>query len=482
MVPSSPLLVFCQNFSVDVAFEAIPKRLFPYTVAMFLDEAIISVKGGAGGRGCVAFRHDKYEEKGGPFGGDGGDGGSVIILADENTDTLSVYASKKKFEADKGGFGLGKQCNGKAAEDLFLRVPPGTQVSIADPSDPEKFQVLADLHDNGDQVLVAKGGRGGYGNAHFKSSTRQAPDFAELGEPGESKILKLDLKLVADIGIIGYPSVGKSTLISVVSAARPKIADYPFTTLVPNLGVVHVGDRSFVICDVPGLIEGASEGKGLGHQFLRHIERCGALLHVLDAYRAFPPEAMSEADLDPTLLVADYKTIRKELEAYSPLLAKKRELVILNKVDLLQDITPIEKALKKAKIPLFATISAATKHGTDELMMKLLPIVLEEREHRMKDQQEEAAKEAKKIPVIRPQETSLKMGAYKVQKVSNGSLQVSGKRLEQFTVMTDFHNTGAIKRFKDVLERIGLYKVIKKHMQEEEKPVYIGSTRVDQHL
>lgn len=447
-----------------------------------MDEAIISVKGGPGGRGCVAFRREKYEAHGGPFGGDGGDGGSVILLADENTDTLSLYASTKKFEADKGGFGLGKQMNGKAAEDLVLHVPPGTTVSIADPSSPETFEVLTDLEQHGDQILVAKGGRGGYGNAHFKSSTRQAPDFAELGEPGEHKIIKLDLKLVADIGIIGYPSVGKSTLISVVSAARPKIADYPFTTLVPNLGVVNIGDRGFVICDVPGLIEGASEGKGLGIQFLRHIERCGALLHVLDCSRAFPPGAVSDSELNPDLLVADYKAIRKELEAYSPLLAKKRELVVLNKTDLIQDLAPIEKALKKAKISLFGSISAATKKGTEDLMNKLLPVVLEEREKRIDDQRKEELEESKKIPVIKPQETSFKMGAYKVQTVSNGALQVTGKRLEQFTVMTDWNSTGAYKRFIDVLERIGLLKVIKKHMQESDAPVYIGSTRIDQHL
>jgi GTP-binding protein len=355
-------------------------------------------------------------------------------------------------------------------------------VSVADPLTPDKFTVLADLEQHGDQILVAKGGRGGYGNAHFKSSTRQAPDFAELGEPGEHKILKFDLKLVADIGVIGYPSVGKSTLISVVSGARPKIADYPFTTLVPNLGVVHVFDRSFVICDVPGLIEGASEGKGLGHQFLRHIERCGALIHMLDASRAFPPGAMSDAELDPELLVHDYKAIRKELEAYSPTLAKKRELVVLNKADLLQDIAPIEKALKKAKIKLFATISAATKRGTAELMEALLPVVLEERENREKAQEDFAEGEAKKIPVIKPQETSIKMGAYKVQTLKDHSLLVTGKRLEQFTVMTDFHSTGAFKRFLDVLDRIGLHKVIKKHMSEHDTPVYIGKTRVDQHL
>ena len=236
---------------------------------MFLDEATITAIGGNGGRGCVSWRREKYVPKGGPDGGNGGRGGNIYIIADENTDTLSDFASTKKFSAQKGRFGSGRNKNGKDGEDLFLKVPPGT--TITDSSDNTE---VADLSTHGDQCLVASGGRGGFGNAHFKSSTRQRPDFAELGEPGEEREVQLELKLVADVGIIGFPSVGKSTLISVVSAAKPKIADYPFTTLVPNLGVVDVGERSFVVCDVPGLIEGDSEGKGLGDTFLKHIERC----------------------------------------------------------------------------------------------------------------------------------------------------------------------------------------------------------------
>src|SRR3989344_1493775 len=303
---------------------------------MFLDEATIAVHGGNGGRGCVSWRREKFEPMGGPDGGTGGKGGNVIIMADENTDTLSDFASRKKFEALKGRFGSGSNRNGKAGEDMVLLVPPGTLVyEISEKGD---RHLIADLAEHGDQITVAGGGRGGFGNAHFKSSTRQSPDFAELGEPGEKKMIKLELKLVADIGIIGYPSVGKSTLISVVSSARPKIADYPFTTLIPNLGVVNVADRSFIICDVPGLIEGASEGKGLGHEFLNHIERCGILLHVLDVSRG-----------DADQLIKDYKAIRKELESHSPTLAKKRELVILNKIDLFgNDASLYEKELKKA--------------------------------------------------------------------------------------------------------------------------------------
>ncbi len=220
---------------------------------MFLDEAVVQVSGGNGGRGCVSWRREKYVPNGGPNGGDGGDGGDTVVMADSNTDTLSDFASRKRFAAKPGMPGTSKDRAGKAGEELILLVPPGTMLyDVADPSSKPKF--IADLQRPGDRIVVAKGGRGGYGNTHFKTSTRQAPDFAELGEPGEKCMVKMELKLVADVGIIGYPSVGKSSLIAAVSKARPKIADYPFTTLVPNLGVVGAFGREFVLCDVPGLI------------------------------------------------------------------------------------------------------------------------------------------------------------------------------------------------------------------------------------
>ena len=273
---------------------------------MFKDEAIIDVKGGKGGKGCLAWRREKYVAKGGPSGGDGGNGGHVMLTANANTDTLSDFTSRKRFEAEAGDAGGGNNRAGRGGEDLVLFVPPGT--SVIDTTD-GKNELIADLRNDGDSVVVAHGGRGGYGNAHFATSVRQRPDFAELGEPGEHLIVRLELKLVADVGIIGYPSVGKSTLISVISAARPKIAAYPFTTLVPNLGVVSVGERDFVVADIPGLIEGASEGKGLGHEFLRHIERCGVLVHVLDLSRA-----LREGNVvDVHQLDLDYRAIRKEL-------------------------------------------------------------------------------------------------------------------------------------------------------------------------
>jgi GTP-binding protein len=448
---------------------------------MFLDHAVIGVKGGQGGRGCVSFRREKYIPNGGPNGGDGGKGGDVFVIADDNTDTLSNFASRKKFEAERGGFGLGKNCGGKDGDDLFLHVPPGTVVTqiVKNAKGDNEEIPLGDLENGGDTLLIAKGGRGGYGNAHFKSSTRQAPDFAELGEPGEELQVRFDLKLVADIGIIGYPSVGKSTLISVISAARPKIAAYAFTTLVPNLGVVTVDDRNYVVCDIPGLIEGASEGKGLGHEFLRHIERCGALLHVLDIERAL----RDGNEADPEQLIADYQAIRKELAAYSPTLAEKRELVVLNKTDLLNfETASLEKSLKKAKIEVFTVISCATKRGIDDLTKKLLKVVLEEREKRDDAQEKIEEKEASIIPVLRPHLRENRMGAYRIVAGVDGSVLVKGKRIEQFTVMTDFNNDNARRRFADVLDRVGIRKGIRRARGDRDVPVYIGNVRVDDWL
>jgi GTP-binding protein len=439
---------------------------------MFLDEVTIDVTGGAGGRGCVSWRREKYVPKGGPDGGDGGQGGDIILLADVNTDTLTDFLAKKRFEASKGQFGMGKNKRGKDGEPLVLTVPTGTIVSEVTA---EGLVPFADLAHAGDQVVVAQGGRGGYGNAHFVSSVRQRPDFAELGEPGEHRTLKLELKLIADVGIIGYPNVGKSTLISVVSAARPKIANYPFTTLVPNLGVVSVGERSFVVCDVPGLIEGASEGKGLGHTFLKHIERCGVLLHVLDIGRGLK----EGGDVDVDALTKDYETIRKELAAHSPALAAKRELVILNKTDLIPEgVKTLRAALKKKNITVFADISAATNHGTDDLMKELLPIVLEERGKRVAGDEEPSDDV---LPVLRPHLREDHMGAYRLTE-ENGAVVIRGKRIEQFTVMTDFKSRGAVTRFRDVMERVGVIRAIKRIRTSEDQPVYIGKVRVDEHV
>ncbi len=445
---------------------------------MFLDEATIEITGGNGGPGCVSWRREKYVPMGGPNGGDGGRGGDVFIVADENTDTLSAFASRKKFEAKKGQFGMGQNCGGKDGDDITLLVPPGTVVTEMASSDAEDGEVIGELMRHGDRLLAAEGGRGGFGNAHFKSSVRQRPDFAELGEPGEKKLLKLELKLVADVGIIGYPSVGKSTLISAISAARPKIGDYPFTTLVPHLGVASVSGRDFVVCDVPGLIEGASEGKGLGDTFLRHIERCGVLLHLLDVSHALREGEEPSAEA----LVRDYCAIRKELETYSPALSSNREVVVLNKTDVIgNDSAALERSLKKEGIEVAAAISAATRFGTEELKSLLLPVVIEERRKREEMQMQGIEEEEKRIPVLRPHLSSIRMGAYRMEKADDGSIRIVGQRLEQFTVMTDFSSEGAVRRFQDVLERIGIKKALQAQW-DGKSPVWIGKVRVEEYL
>ncbi|MDD5041486.1 MAG: GTPase ObgE [Candidatus Peribacteraceae bacterium] len=435
---------------------------------MFLDEATISVTGGNGGNGCVSWRHEKYIPMGGPEGGDGGYGGNVIIEANANTDTLSDFAAKKRFAAEPGGPGRGRKCHGKDGADLILFVPPGTIVT-----DALSKEIMADLSAPGDRVTVAEGGRGGYGNAHFKSSVRRKPDFAEKGEPGKKREVKLDLKLVADAGIIGYPSVGKSTLISVVSSARPKIAPYPFTTLIPNLGVVTVKGRQFVLCDVPGLIEGASEGKGLGDQFLRHIERCGILIHLLDISRALEPDGT----INPKALIADYRAIRRELTSFAPALAKKKELVVLNKSDLTSaPLTTLLTALKKARIAIHATVSAATRQGTDALMVSLLPLILKERT--LRPDTKPASKAS--LPTLHPHIAEEGMRNFSVEE-KKGKIVISGKRLEQLTEMTNFEHPGGVRRFRDVLRKIGLFSTVER-ARRKGIPAYIGRIRVDQHL
>ncbi|MBM3231217.1 GTPase ObgE [Candidatus Peregrinibacteria bacterium] len=434
---------------------------------MFLDEATIGVQGGTGGNGCVGWRREKYVAKGGPDGGNGGRGGSVIFLVDENTDTLAFYHSRKKFAAKDGKAGSGNDCTGRDADDLVLPVPPGTCVE-------EGGVVIADLRVKGEQFCVAAGGRGGYGNAHFKAATRQKPDFAEKGEPGQKRSVHLELKLVADIGIIGYPSVGKSTIISVISSARPKIADYPFTTLIPNLGVVHVDDRSYVVCDVPGLIEGASEGKGLGIEFLRHVERCGLLLHVLDLSRALEDNA-----LRPEKLAEDYAVIRKELANHSPALAAKREVVIVNKCDLTDvDLKEFIRQLQAKGVPVWKLISAVTNTGISELKNSLFTIVLEERSRREK----EAAEVKPEVPILTAKDKPFVMGAYSVATEADGTVRVTGKRIEQFTAMTNFASEGAMLRFIDVIERIGLKRAVKKARKDDSSPVFVGSIRIDPYL
>lgn len=321
---------------------------------MFVDEAEIVVKAGDGGNGCVSFRREKYIPKGGPDGGDGGDGGSVIFIADENKNTLLDFAGRHHWAAQRGEHGMGKKMYGKAGEDLVVPVPVGTVVF-----DTEKGVRLADLDEPNKRAVIARGGRGGMGNFHFRSSTNQAPRYAQPGTLGEQRRLKLELKLIADVGIAGKPNAGKSTLLSVLSAARPKIADYPFTTLEPQLGIAELDvERRIVFADIPGLIENAHAGAGLGHAFLRHIERCKLILHLVDL---FPTDGSNPLD--------NYYVIRQELEQFSPELANKPELIVANKIDLAADDDPTLAEFQKALAPRqVLAISGAAKLRLRELL------------------------------------------------------------------------------------------------------------------
>src|SRR3954463_5674308 len=324
---------------------------------MFVDEANIHVKAGDGGAGCVSFRREKYIPKGGPDGGDGGNGGHVIFVADTNKNTLLDFMGRHHWHAPRGEAGMGKKMYGKAGEDLIVPVPPGTIVH-----DIEHAIRLADLDEPGKRVVIAKGGRGGRGNWHFKSPTNQAPRYAEKGTEGQERNLRLELKLIADVGLVGMPNAGKSTLLSVVSSARPKIADYPFTTLDPQLGIVELsGDRRMVFADIPGLIEGARHGAGLGHAFLRHIERTKIIVHLLDL---FPPDGSDPAE--------NYRKIRGELESFSPTLANKREVIAANKLDLATDDNDaLDKLMQDLPdLEIFA-ISGATRQGVDPLLEEM---------------------------------------------------------------------------------------------------------------
>src|SRR5580765_3664713 len=335
---------------------------------MFVDEVDIHVAAGGGGRGCLAFRREKFVPRGGPSGGDGGHGGSVFVVASPHTNTLINYRFHPELTARRGDHGQGSNCTGQSGEDLELAVPIGTLVYEKTGNPEEPYALLADLAVEGQRVLVARGGRGGLGNAHFATSTNRAPRKVQPGEAGEIKDLRLELKLLADVGLVGFPNAGKSTMIARISAARPKIADYPFTTLVPNLGVVRLGeDRSFVVADVPGLIEGAHRGLGLGHQFLRHLERTKVLVHLVDVSGA--------SGRDP---VEDLETVRRELTLFQPGFAARPQLVAANKmdaVDLVHDadrVQDLERRALNLGLPFFR-ISAVTGAGVPELLETIWP-------------------------------------------------------------------------------------------------------------
>ena len=327
---------------------------------MFIDEANIYVRAGDGGHGCVSFRREKFLPNGGPDGGDGGRGGSVVFVADPNKNTLSDFAGRHHWRAEKGKPGSGARKSGKSGQDLLVEVPPGTIVH-----DLDLGLAIADLDEPGKQITIAQGGRGGKGNFHFKSSTHQAPRESEAGGVGQERNLRLELKLIADVGLAGFPNAGKSTMLAALSQARPKVGDYPFTTLEPSLGIVELDvNRTLTIADIPGLIEGAAAGAGLGHDFLKHIDRCRAILHLVDLY---------PTGRDP---VEDYRAIRRELEAFSPKLAAKPEVVAVNKIDLLpgDDETVAAFRAAVAPVPVFP-VSGATREGVRPMLEALWKLV-----------------------------------------------------------------------------------------------------------
>lgn len=420
---------------------------------MFLDEVLIRVKAGSGGNGSVSFRREKHVPRGGPDGGDGGRGGSVIVYADSMLTTLIDFQFRRDYKAERGGFGSGNNKFGKNGGDIELRVPVGTQIR-----DAQTGELVVDLVSHKQRVVLAKGGQGGRGNATFVSSTHQTPRFAENGEPGEERELRLELKLLADVGLIGFPNVGKSTLISKISAAKPKIADYPFTTLVPNLGVVQIEPgKSFVVADIPGLIEGASEGKGRGHQFLRHVERTRLLVHLLD---------VSGLTLrDPW---EDYVIVQAELAAYSEYLADLPQIVALNKADMpasQEIISGLRERLEADGREVYL-ISALTGEGLQPLTYAMWNIL-----------------EKIPVPAAAAAEPVMKFRApnadrWEAERIGDDYV-VKGKGLERLVAMTDMNSEAGVSRLQRILEKAGVVSRLRDLGAEDGDSVRIGTVEFD---
>jgi GTP-binding protein len=418
--------------------------------SLFFDEAKIFVQAGKGGNGCMSFRREKFVPHGGPDGGHGGKGGDVILVANPHLNTLLNLRKHPHWKAEKGAHGQGSNKQGKSGADLRVPVPRGTVVR-----DAETGALMADLVTVNDQAIVARGGRGGRGNSAFASSTNQAPRWAEKGEPGEARAIVLELKLLADVGIIGLPNAGKSTLLAAVTAAKPKIADYPFTTLMPNLGVASVDDREVVLADIPGLIAGAHAGAGLGDKFLRHIERTRALIHLLDG-----------AGDDP---LAAFDAVNRELAAYNPRLAAKPQVVALNKLDLPDaqaKWSAVQKALAKRKIDAYA-ISAATGQGVRDLLRAAVK--------RLNEVPPEPAALEEEMPVIRPAEDE---SAFEVSREGR-AFRVRGKRVERMVVMTNFDQEEAVLRLHRVFKALGVTGALEQAGVREGDKVRIGEVELE---
>lgn len=428
---------------------------------MFVDEVTITLQGGKGGDGAMSFRREKFVPLGGPDGGNGGHGGSVILRAEHNRDTLSDFRMKKVFRAQDGVKGGSKNLHGKNAPPLILTVPVGTVVY-----DAKSKEMLCDLQQSGQEFEIARGGRGGFGNAHFTSSTRQAPKFAELGDTGEKKVVTLTLKLVADVGIIGFPNAGKSTLIARISKARPKIADYPFTTLIPHLGIVEHKRQSFVISDNPGLIEGAAGGKGLGIAFLKHIERTRVLLHLIDGFSGDPYKT--------------YKLLQSELKKYdrrskkqlfsSQPLAEKPQVVVVNKIDLLseEEMQRIRLAFRKEKAIKLFFVSGASGKNLNELLDAVLAILA-------KFPVPQAVFETAPDKVFRPHLDNPRY--FEVVKKRN-VFTVRGERVEQIVRMTPPGNRQALERVYDVLKKTGIHQELLRQGAQDGHKIKIAQMEI----
>lgn len=402
---------------------------------MFVDRVKIYVKGGDGGNGMVAFRREKYVPKGGPAGGDGGRGADVVFEVEEGLRTLMDFRYQRHFKATRGEHGMSKNQHGRGAKDMIVKVPPGTVVM-----DAETEAVIADLTEHGQRAVIAKGGRGGRGNTRFATPANPAPELSEHGEPGQEREVILELKLLADVGLVGFPSVGKSTLLSVVSSAKPKIAEYHFTTLVPNLGMVETDDgRSFVMADLPGLIEGAHSGVGLGHQFLRHIERTRVIIHVIDM--------ASTEGRDP---INDYQTINKELEEYNLRLTERPQIIVANKMDMpgADENLAEFKAQLQEDYPIFP-ISALTRKGLRELLFAIADKLEETPEFPLYELEDESTHH-----VLYKHEKEQK--EFEISRDPDGSFVLSGDAIEKLFKMTDFSRDESVRRFARQLRGMGV--------------------------
>lgn len=415
---------------------------------MFIDRARVYVKGGDGGNGMSSFRREKYVPNGGPSGGDGGKGADVILVADKNVNTLMDFRYKRMFRAEAGENGMSANKHGRGRDPLYIKVPMGTVVK-----DEESGKVYCDLTQDGQECLIAKGGRGGRGNARFQTAANRAPTFSEMGEPGEEHWLQLELKVLADVGLLGYPSVGKSSIIRKVSAARPDVAAYHFTTLTPVLGVVSLpGDRNFVMADIPGLIDGAAEGVGLGHNFLRHVERSNILLHILDV------SGMEGRDPKD-----DFDAINRELAKYSPILAKKKQIIVLNKTDLVQDdrtIPEVTKYFEDKGYEVFA-VNALTGHGLPELMERAYYYV----------ENYEPEPEASDDAVVYEAKEDVE---FVITRGDDASFTITGKRIERLVAMTNFSDDQSVRRFQKIWRYMELDDRLREKGCQEGDEVHIG--------